>query len=47
MATGASNDHVRLDARGVAFFKFGSDVTAPYVIANTAEVLVKYKIWPP
>jgi hypothetical protein len=43
MASGASNDNICLDPAstdgvpGFAIFKFGSDVTAPYWIANTSS----------
>ena len=45
-ATGASNDIIRVDARAAVLFRFGSDVTAPYAIANTAAVLLDYVIFP-
>jgi len=45
-ATGAANDVVRLNAREGAVFRFGSDVTAPYWIANTAAVRVWYMLIP-
>ncbi len=35
-ASGSGNDYIRLDAAGgIALFRFGSDCTAPYWIANT------------
>ena len=34
--TGASNDIIKLLAGEFAMFRFGSDVTAPFAIANTA-----------
>lgn len=43
-ATGASNDHVKLPAGEACAFRFGSDVTAPYWVANTAAVKVHYRI---
>jgi hypothetical protein len=45
-ATGASNDVVYIPARGVVMFFMGTDVTAPYLIANTAACLVEYWIIP-
>ena len=44
MATGASNDHVRMNAGEPALFRFGSDVTAPFAIANASAVLLEYII---
>lgn len=41
-ATGASNDIIRVGPREVALFRWGSDITAPYLIANTAAVLFDY-----
>ncbi len=43
-ATGASNDTVYIPAGGVVAYWFGSDVTAPYWIANTAAVKVQFRI---
>ena len=43
-ATGASNDIIKIPARGVALFYFGSDVTAPYIVANTAACIVQFLI---
>jgi hypothetical protein len=42
MATGAGNDHIKVPAGGAAVFHFGSDVTAPFLIANTAACQVEY-----
>jgi len=47
MATGAANDHIRLNAGEFAIFRFGSDVTAPFAIANTAAVQLEYAIFAP
>lgn len=47
MATGAANDHIRINAGEFALFRFGSDVTAPYAIANTAAVQLEYCVWAP
>jgi hypothetical protein len=44
--TGASNDAVKLLAGEACCFRFGSDITAPYVIANTAACLLEYRIVP-
>ena len=45
MATGASNDHIRIPPGKTAGpFWFGSDVTAPYAIANTAVCMLEYLI---
>ena len=38
------NDIVKIPAGGVALFHFGSDVTAPYIVANTAACQVEYLI---
>lgn len=44
--TGASNDILRLDSTyGFAVGRWGSDVTAPYAIANTAACQMEYIIW--
>lgn len=43
-ATGDGNDIIKLPPGGVALFHFGSDVTAPYAIANTSECLLEYRI---
>ena len=45
MASGGSNDHVRVSPGKFALFEFGSDVTAPYIIANTASCVVDYLIF--
>lgn len=44
-ATGASNDIIRLDPLTCALFRFGSDVSAPFMVANTAACLVRYTIY--
>jgi hypothetical protein len=41
-ASGAGNDVVRLAPGRPALFQFGSDITAPYLIANTAACVVEY-----
>lgn len=43
-ATGAGNDIIKLLAGEVALFRFGSDITAPFAIANTATVQLEYLI---
>lgn len=43
-ATGAGNDIIKLLAGEFALFRFGSDVTAPFAIANTAAVQLEYVI---
>jgi hypothetical protein len=43
-ATGASNDIIKLLAGEFALFRWGSDVTAPFAISNTAAVLLEYFI---
>ena len=35
-ATGSANDHVKMKAGEPAVFRFGSNVSAPYLIADTA-----------
>ena len=45
-ATGASFDVVYVGPREPFMFRFGTDVTAPYWIANTAAVLVQYGLIP-
>jgi hypothetical protein len=43
LGTGASNDCIKLPAKGgLALFHAGSDMTAPYAIANTAACLVEF-----
>lgn len=44
LASGASNDHIKVSPGLFAIFQFGSDVTAPYAIANTAAVQLEYLI---
>lgn len=43
-ATGADNDIIRIPPSKFALFHFGSDVSAPYIIANTASCKVEYFI---
>lgn len=43
-ATGAANDVVKVGPGEPFCFRFGSDVTAPYWIANTAACLVEYTL---
>lgn len=43
-ATGAGNDIIRIPKLRFALFHFGSDVAAPFIIANTAPCLVEYFI---
>lgn len=43
-ATGASNDIIKIPAGAAALFHFGSNVTAPYIIADTAACQVEYLI---
>lgn len=45
-ATGASNDAIRCPAGKEICFYWGSDVSAPYWIANTAACLVEYELIP-
>jgi len=45
--SGAANDVIRLNAGEFALFRFGSDVTAPYAIANTAACQLEYAIFAP
>jgi hypothetical protein len=40
-ATGAGNDAIKIPARRFALFHVGSDVTAPFLIANTAACQVE------
>lgn len=44
-ATGSGNDIIKIKAGKFALFHFGSDVSAPYAIANTAPVQMEYIIW--
>jgi hypothetical protein len=46
-ATGAGNDVIKIPALKFALFHFGSDVTAPFAIANTADCLIDYFISEP
>lgn len=42
-ATGAGNDIIRLDAKGgLCLLRWGSDVTAPFAVANTASCNVLF-----
>lgn len=43
-ATGSGNDIIKIPPRGVALFHFGSDVSAPYIIANTNACIVQFLI---
>lgn len=43
-ATGAGNDIVKVPPLLFAVFHIGSDITAPYAIANTAACLLDYFI---
>ena len=45
-ATGASNDAVKVPAGKEVAFYWGSDVSAPYWIANTAACLVEWQMYP-
>lgn len=45
MGTGASLDMIKLLAGDFAWFRFGSDITAPFAIANTAPCYLHYIIW--
>ena len=42
--TGAANDIIRINAGEFAMFRWGSDVTAPFAIANTAACQMEYMI---
>lgn len=44
-ATGASNDIIWIPALTPAVFRFGSDISAPYAIANTAACDLEYLIF--
>jgi hypothetical protein len=41
-ATGAANDIIKVPPRGFAMFHWGSDVSAPFAIANTAACQCEY-----
>lgn len=43
--TGAGNDIIKIPPGMIALFHFGSDITAPFAIANTATVRLEYCIW--
>lgn len=43
-ASGAANDLIKIPPGGFAIFYFGSDVTAPYAIADTASCSMVYVI---
>lgn len=44
-ATGAANDIIKIKAGEFALFRFGSDVSAPFAIADTAACLLDYVIF--
>jgi hypothetical protein len=44
-ATGASNDIIKILAGEFALFRWGSDVSAPYAIANTSSCQIEYCFW--
>lgn len=44
-ASGAGNDIIKILPGEFALFRWGSDVSAPYAIANTAAVQVEYCFW--
>lgn len=46
-ATGAANDILKVPAASAILIHFGSDVSAPYIIANTAACQVEYVICAP
>lgn len=43
--TGASNDVIKLKPGEAWVWRWGSDVTAPYAIANTATCLLEYALF--
>lgn len=43
--TGAGNDVIKLKAGEFCLLRWGSDVTAPFAIANTAACLLEYRIY--
>ena len=45
-ATGASNDVIYIGPKSGVIFRMGTDVTAPYLIANTAAVNAEYWVVP-
>jgi len=45
MATGGANDHIRIPAGAAVAIPFGDDVTAPYLISDTATTPVSFKIF--
>lgn len=45
-ATGAGNDILKLKAGEASIFRWGSDISAPYAIADTAEASLEYIFWP-
>lgn len=45
-ATGASNDILYVPPRGVCMGFFGTDISAPYALANTAAVVLEYWLIP-
>jgi hypothetical protein len=44
-ASGAGNDIIKIKPGKFALFHFGSDVTAPYAVANTAACKLEYWIF--
>lgn len=44
-ATGADNDIIKIPPRKIALFHFGSNITAPYVIADTAACELEYLLF--
>ena len=45
-ATGAGNDILYIPPKGVAMGFFGTDITAPFALANTAAVVLEYWLIP-
>lgn len=46
MASGGSRDDIYLPPGEPCCFRFGDDVTAPYLIADTASLLFEYRLVP-
>ena len=46
MGTGASLDMLYIPPKGLAMGFFGTDITAPYAVANTAAVVLEYWLIP-
>ena len=44
--TGASNDIIKILAGECQCWRFGSDITAPYIVANQAAVKVQFRLIP-